>query len=237
MSDAGAGPDTGDLTGAGPTSPRPDAHEDSPAAAADRRDRSGTEATARTSERPDLADSAVLRAAVEAALFVSDAPVTATSLAAGLQRPVPEIEAALTQLRQELAGRGSGIELREVGDGVRLYTRPDLAGWIESFLMDGQRIRLTQAALETLAVVAYRQPVTRARISAIRGVNVDGVVRTLIARGLIAEVGADPDTGGGLFRTTELFLEKMGLRSLDELPSLAPLLPDLAGLESDELSG
>jgi segregation and condensation protein B len=96
---------------------------------------------------------------------------------------------------------------------------------------------LTQAALETLAVVAYRQPVTRARISAIRGVNVDGVVRTLIARGLITEVGADPDTGGGLFRTTELFLEKMGLRTLDELPSLAPLLPDLASLEGDELSG
>jgi len=120
---------------------------------------------------------------------------------------------------------------------VRLYSRPELAGWIESFLMDGQRVRLTQAALETLSVIAYRQPITRSRISAIRGVNVDGVVRTLITRGLITEVGADPDTGGGLYRTTELFLEKMGLRSLDELPSLAPLLPELSGLESDELSG
>jgi segregation and condensation protein B len=186
--------------------------------------------------RPDLADPAVLRAAVEAVLFVSDAPVTATALAAGLQRPVPEIEAALRDLARELANRGSGVELREIGEGVRLYTRPELAGPIESFLMDGQRVRLTQAALETLAVVAYRQPVTRARISAIRGVNVDGVVRTLIARGLITEVGSDPDTGGGLFRTTELFLEKMGLRSLDELPSLAPLLPDLTRLESDEVS-
>jgi segregation and condensation protein B len=109
---------------------------------------------------------------------------------------------------------------------------------VETFLQDGQRSRLSQAALETLAVIAYRQPVTRSRISAIRGVNVDGVVRTLLARGLIVEVGADPETGGGLFRTTALFLERMGLTSLDELPSLAPLLPDVEGLDSiapDEL--
>ena len=108
-----------------------------------------------------------------------------------------------------------------------MYTRPDYAPWVTAFLLDGQRSRLSQAALETLAVIAYRQPVTRARVSAIRGVNVDGVVRTLTSRGLIVEIGTDPDTGGGLFRTTDLFLEKMGLRSLDELPSLAPLLPDL----------
>jgi len=189
------------------------------------------------SSRPDLSDPDTLRAAVESVLFISDAPVTVTALAAGLHRPEPEIEAALSSLTQLLDERGSGIELREIGEGVRLYSRPELAGWIESFLMDGQRVRLTQAALETLSVIAYRQPVTRSRISAIRGVNVDGVVRTLITRGLITEVGADPDTGGGLYRTTELFLEKMGLRSLDELPSLAPLLPELSGLESDELSG
>ncbi|HEY3713996.1 MAG TPA: SMC-Scp complex subunit ScpB [Jatrophihabitantaceae bacterium] len=189
------------------------------------------------SSRPDLSDPDTLRAAVESVLFISDAPVTVTALAAGLHRPEPEIEAALSALAQVLDERGSGIELREIGEGVRLYSRPELAGWIESFLMDGQRVRLTQAALETLSVIAYRQPVTRSRISAIRGVNVDGVVRTLITRGLITEVGADPDTGGGLYRTTELFLEKMGLRSLDELPSLAPLLPELSGLESDELSG
>jgi len=189
------------------------------------------------SSRPDLSDPDTLCAAVESVLFISDAPVTVTALAAGLHRPEPEIEAALSSLAKALDERGSGIELREIGDGVRLYSRPELAGWIESFLMDGQRVRLTQAALETLAVIAYRQPITRARISAIRGVNVDGVVRTLITRGLITEVGADPDTGGGLYRTTELFLEKMGLRSLDELPSLAPLLPELSGLESDELSG
>jgi segregation and condensation protein B len=119
-----------------------------------------------------------------------------------------------------------------VAGGVRIYTRPDHAGVVEQFLHEGQRSRLTQAALETLAVIAYRQPVTRSRVSAIRGVNVDGVVRTLLARGLIVEVGTDPETGGGLFRTTDLFLEKMGLQSLDELPSLAPLLPDIEGLDT-----
>jgi len=194
-------------------------------------------ASAADAGRPDLTDLAGLRAAVESVLFIADAPVTVSALAAGLQRPAREIETALAALSCDLDERGSGIELREVGDGVRLYTRPHLAGWIERFLMDGQRVRLTQAALETLAVIAYRQPVTRARISAIRGVNVDGVVRTLITRGLITEVGADPDTGGGLYRTTELFLEKMGLRSVDQLPSLAPLLPELSAFESDELSG
>lgn len=197
----------------------------------------GPAAAASGKGRPDLDDPDTLRAAVESILFVSDSPVSVTALATGLQRPVPDIQAALAALSRVLDERGSGVELREVGDGVRLYTRPELAGWIEAFLMDGQRVRLTQAALETLAVIAYRQPVTRARISAIRGVNVDGVVRTLITRGLITEVGSDPDTGGGMYRTAELFLEKMGLRSVEELPSLAPLLPELSGLESDELSG
>jgi len=256
VTDAGFEPGTADRNGARPSSPpsENDVHDAIDIPAGDSRgptdDAAATgqpgptrpephrsEPAGPTSERADLSEPGALRAAVEALLFVSDTPVTATALAAGLQRPVPEIETALTQLGQELDSRRSGMELRAVADGVRLYTRPDLAGWIESFLIDGQRVRLTQAALETLAVVAYRQPVTRARISAIRGVNVDGVVRTLIARGLITEVGADPDTGGGLFRTTELFLEKMGLRTLDELPSLAPLLPDLASLEGDELSG
>jgi len=168
-------------------------------------------------------------------LFVVESPVTVAALATALERPAVEIESALAELGSDLDGRGSGVELREVAGGVRIYTRPELAAWVEAFLMEGQRARLTQASLETLTVIAYRQPVTRARISAIRGVNVDSVVRTLTTRGLITEVGADPDTGGGLYRTTDLFLEKMGLRSLDELPSLAPLLPELDGAESDEL--
>lgn len=180
---------------------------------------------------PDV-PSGRLTAALEAILFVVESPVSVTALAAAVQQPTDAVLAALDELRVGYDERGAGIELREAAGGVRIYTRPDQAEVVEHFLQDGQRSRLTQAALETLAVIAYRQPVTRSRISAIRGVNVDGVVRTLLARGLIVEVGNDPETGGGLFRTTDLFLEKMGLTSLDELPSLAPLLPDVDGLDS-----
>jgi segregation and condensation protein B len=172
-----------------------------------------------------------LTAAVEAILFVVESPVTVTALATAVQQPIDAVAAALDALRKGYDERGAGIEVREVAGGVRIYTRADQAEVVEQFLQEGQRSRLTQAALETLAVVAYRQPVTRSRISAIRGVNIDGVVRTLLARGLIVEVGSDPETGGGLFRTTELFLEKMGLNTLDELPSLAPLLPDVEALD------
>jgi segregation and condensation protein B len=186
-------------------------------------------------QAPGLDDPAELDAAVEAILFVVDAPLDAASLAATLQVPVPAIDSALTRLRAGYDERGAGIELRDAAGGVRLYTRAVVAPYVERFLQDGQRSRLSQAALETLAVIAYRQPVTRSRVSAIRGVNVDGVVRTLLSRGLIVEVGTDPETGGGLFRTSELFLERMGMQTLGELPSLAPLLPELDGLEHDEL--
>ena len=182
-----------------------------------------------------LADPVDLVSALEAILFVVEAPVSVATLAASLQLTTAAITEALDTLRTGYDERDAGMELREIAGGVRLFTRPQHAEIVEHFLHDGQRTRLTQAALETLAVIAYRQPVTRQRVSAIRGVNVDGVVRTLLARGLVVEVGQDPDTGGGLFRTTELFLEKMGLRSLDELPSLAPLLPDIAGI--DDLDG
>ena len=130
--------------------------------------------------------------------------------------------------------RSAGITLRRVGQGWRLYTRDEHAAVVERYLGEGQRSRLTQAALETLAVIAYRQPVTRARISAIRGVGVDGVMRTLLARGLVHEVGTDPDSGGGLYETTPLFLERLGLGSLDELPDLAPLLPDTSSLLDEQ---
>ena len=184
---------------------------------------------------PDVAaakiDPARLRAALEAILFVVESPVSVTALATAVQQPIDVVVGALDELRTGYDERGAGIELREVAGGVRVYTRPECAEAVEQFLQEGQRSRLTQAALETLAVIAYRQPVTRSRVSAIRGVNVDGVVRTLLARGLIVEVGTEPETGGGLFGTTELFLEKMGLNSLEELPSLAPLLPDIEGLD------
>jgi segregation and condensation protein B len=184
----------------------------------------------------DLADPDRLRAALEAVLLVVDVPTSSIQLAQVLQRPVADIDAALRSLRQEYDNSGRGLDLREVADGWRLFSRDEFAGYVERFVLDGQQARLTQAALETLAVIAYRQPVTRSRISAIRGVSVDAVMRTLLTRGLVEECGADPDTGGGLFRTTRLFLEKLGLRSLDELPSLAPLLPDTSQLDDVAVS-
>jgi segregation and condensation protein B len=184
---------------------------------------------------PDLSDPQALRAAVEAIMFVVESPVSAAQIAVVLRRPQPDIEVTLVELAADYSASARGFELREVAGSWRIYTRPELAPVVEAFLLDGQRSRLSQAALETLAVVAYRQPVTRARISAIRGVNVDGVIRTLATRGLVVEVGSDPETGGGLYRTTDLFLERMGLQSLTELPSLAPLLPDIDGLDADEL--
>jgi segregation and condensation protein B len=191
---------------------------------------------------PDVAVAPVeperLAAAIEAVLSVVESPVSVTALATAVQQPTYVVQTALDALRSGYDERHSGVELRDVAGGVRIYTRPEHAAAVEAFLHEGQRSKLTQAALETLAVIAYRQPVTRSRIAAIRGVNVDGVVRSLLARGLIVEVGSDPDTGGGLFRTTDTFLEKMGLNSLDELPSLAPLLPDIEGLDAiapDEL--
>jgi segregation and condensation protein B len=172
----------------------------------------------------------VLRGGLEALLFVVDTPVDEVTLAAALRAPVPRVRAALPELAADYDRRGAGITLRRVGEGWRLYTREEHAEVVERYLVDGQRSRLTQAALETLAVIAYRQPVTRARVAAIRGVGVDGVMRTLIGRGLVREVGSDPDSGGGLYATTPLFLERLGLTGLDELPDLGPLLPEPSSL-------
>jgi segregation and condensation protein B len=184
----------------------------------------------------ELADPARLRAAVEAVLLVVDSPTEPVLLAQVLGRPVSEVEQALHSLQAEYDCSGRGLDLRQVAGGWRLYSREEFAGYVERFVLDGQQSRLTQAALETLAVIAYRQPVTRSRVSAIRGVSVDAVMRTLLTRGLVEECGADPETGGGLYRTTSLFLEKLGLQSLDALPSLAPLLPDTSQLDDVELS-
>jgi segregation and condensation protein B len=167
-----------------------------------------------------------LAGGLEALLFVMDDPVDEQTLAGALRCTVAEVRAGLGCLAAGYDERRSGLTLRKVGEGWRLYTREEHAGVVERYLVDGQRSRLSQAALETLAVIAYRQPVTRARVSGIRGVGVDGVMRTLLSRGLVHEVGTDPDTGGGLYATTPLFLERLGLRSLSDLPELAPLLPE-----------
>jgi segregation and condensation protein B len=153
-------------------------------------------------------------------------PVDEQTLASALRCGPDQVREGLTELAADYDQRRAGITLRRVGEGWRLYTRDEHAGVVERFLVDGQKSRLTQAALETLAVIAYRQPVTRARIAAIRGVGVDGVMRTLLGRGLVHEVGTDPDSGGGLYGTTPLFLERIGLTSLADLPELAPLLPE-----------
>ncbi len=177
-----------------------------------------------TVEAPDDAE---FRSVIEALLLVVDTPVTVEALASATDNTEDRVAAALAELAAELTGRGSGIDLREAGGGWRMYTRARYAPYVERLLLDGSRSKLTRAALETLAVVAYRQPVTRARVSAVRGVNVDAVVRTLVARGLITEAGNDSDSGAVTFATTELFLERLGLSSLADLPDIAPLLPDV----------
>ncbi|MEI4271108.1 SMC-Scp complex subunit ScpB [Klenkia sp. LSe6-5] len=173
-----------------------------------------------------VGDPWALRGGLEALLFVVDTPLDEVTAAEALRCTVGQVRAALAELGADYDERRAGVVLRRVGEGWRLYTRDEHAPVVERHLIDGQRSRLTQAALETLAVIAYRQPVTRARVSAIRGVGVDAVVRTLASRGLVYECGTDPDSGGGLYATTPLFLERLGLTGLDELPELGPLLPE-----------
>lgn len=167
-----------------------------------------------------------LRASLEAILLVVDEPVPEVVLAQVLERPRHEVAAALRELAATYDEEGRGFELREVAGGWRYYTREECAPVVERFVRDGQEVRLTQAALETLSVVAYRQPVSRARVSAVRGVNCDGVMRTLTLRGLVEESGTDRETGAILYRTTGYFLERLGLASLEDLPDLAPFLPE-----------
>jgi segregation and condensation protein B len=177
---------------------------------------------------------AELRPSLEALLMIADQPLDETTLATAVGAPVAEVAGALAELAREYADQGRGFELRNVAGGWRYYTREEFAAVVEAFVLDGQQARLTQAALETLAVVAYKQPVSRGRVSAIRGVNVDGVMRTLLTRGLVEEAGEDHATGAHLYRTTAYFLERIGVTSLDELPELAPYLPDLDDLDDFE---
>jgi len=182
---------------------------------------------------------AELRPSLEALLMIADQPLDESTLATAVGAPVREVQGALAELAVEYAEQRRGFELRNVAGGWRYYTREEFAPVVEAFVLDGQQARLTQAALETLAVVAYKQPVSRARVSAVRGVNVDGVMRTLLTRGLVEEAGEDPSTGAHLYRTSSYFLERIGVTSLDELPELAPYLPDLEDLDDleEELGG
>jgi segregation and condensation protein B len=176
---------------------------------------------------------AELRPALEAVLMVADQPLDEATLAGAVGHPVDAVREAVTALAAEYDETGRGFELRNVAGGWRYYTREDLAPVVERFVLDGQQARLTQAALETLAVVAYKQPVSRSRVSAIRGVNVDGVMRTLITRGLVEEAGTDQETGAHLYRTSSYFLERIGVTSLDDLPELAPFLPDMDDFDDE----
>jgi segregation and condensation protein B len=174
-----------------------------------------------------------LATSLEAILLVADEPVPEIVLAQVVERPTEEVAATLRGLAGSYTAEQRGFDLREVAGGWRFYTRAECAAVVERFVSDGQEVRLTQAALETLAVVAYRQPVSRARVSAVRGVNCDGVMRTLVLRGLVEEAGSDPETGATLFQTTGYFLERLGLASLADLPELAPFLPEHLDDEQD----
>lgn len=174
-----------------------------------------------------------LRAQLESVLLVTDSPVSVEQLASALGAEAALISTELRGISREFDERGSGFDLRETEEGWRLYTRTEFADAVESFLLDGSQTRLSRAALETLAVIAYRQPVTRSQISAVRGVNVDGVVRTLALRGLIKEVDVEPTTGAHRYATTELFLELLGIDDLERLPDLAPLLPDVDSIDEE----
>jgi segregation and condensation protein B len=177
-----------------------------------------------------------LRPALEAVLMVADQPLDESTLATAVGYPVVEVTQALAGLAAEYAEQRRGFELRNVAGGWRYYTHEDFAPVVERFVLDGQQARLTQAALETLAVVAYKQPVSRSRVSAIRGVNVDGVMRTLLTRGLVEEAGTDAETGAHLYRTSSYFLERIGVTGLDELPELAPFLPGVDDYEDEQES-
>jgi segregation and condensation protein B len=208
---------------------QPDAEQpDTEAVVEDAAEGAGEEAE--PEEKPVVED---LAAALEAVLLVVDEPVSEVTLAQVLEFSVEDVVRELNALAARYTEQGSGIDLRDVAGGWRFYSREDYAPWVEKFVLDGQQARLTQAALETLAVVAYRQPVSRARVSAVRGVNVDGVMRTLLARGLVEEAGMEHETGAILYSTSQYFLERLGLRSIDELPELAPYLPELDTLDLD----
>ncbi len=224
---------------------------------------SGTEASA--DEAPELSVATPLDVpgqhrldldrAIEAILFISDEPLGVVQLAATVARPVAEVRAAIARLVADYDGTGTSgeprtdvaeapalvgggrraFELREVGGGWRFYVRQEYDALVAGFVLTQTSTKLSQAALETLAVIAYKQPISRSQVASIRAVNVDSVVRTLLGRGLVTEVDTDPETGAILYGTTEQLLVHLGINSLDELPHISPLLDD--GQEGFDLDG
>jgi segregation and condensation protein B len=173
--------------------------------------------------------------ALEAIVLVADSPVESQLLAQIVELSVDEVEAVLTELAQGYAAQERGFQLVRVAGGWRYQTVPEMAPYVERFVLEGQSAKLSAAALETLAIIAYKQPISRAQIAAIRGVSVDGVVRTLEQRGYIGEVARDPGPGQAvLFGTTPAFLEKMGLDSLAQLPAIAEFVPGADVVEALE---
>jgi segregation and condensation protein B len=189
------------------------------------------------SEEPELTVLPDLAAALEAVLLVVEEAVEEGILAQVVERPREEVGVVLRQLAADYDAAGRGFELRQVAGGWRFYTRASCAPYVERFVREGQPAKISQAALETLAVVAYRQPTTRSRIAAVRGVNVDAVMRTLVTRGLVAEVGIERESGSILYATTDHFLDRLGLASLDELPEISDYLPDHSVLDDDAAVG
>lgn len=175
------------------------------------------------------------RAAIEAVVMVSDEPVPPLVLAAACALPLDRVLAELTELARQYDADGRGFELRESAGGWRVYSRSVFAPVVERFVIEGATTKLSRAALETLAIIAYRQPVGRGTVSSIRGVSADGTIRTLLQRGLVVESAESTATGATLYVTTDEFCERLGLRSLDELPPLAPYLPETDVL--DDIAG
>lgn len=171
-----------------------------------------------------------LRGAIEAILMVAEVPLSIVHLATSLDMPVPEVREAVLAVKADFDGengtRPRGFELREVGGGWRVFVREEFEWAVREFISNENPTKLSQAALETLAVIAYRQPIARGQIASIRGVNVDTVVRTLLSRGLITELFTDSETGAINYGTTETFLETLGINALDDLPLISPYLPD-----------
>lgn len=195
-------------------------------------ERGAREATTGVSAAEEViqVDPRQLSEAIEAVLMVADQPVSAVGLAQVTSTPIAHVKAALSDLAAHYDGTATtprrGFELREMGGGWRIFARRDWDVLIRRFVHDDSPQRLSQAALETLAVVAYKQPVTRPQVSAVRAVNVDSVMRTLLARGLITEASTDAETGAIFYATTPLLLEYLGIDSLEALPALSPLLDD-----------